>query len=106
VSPPSGYRFDGQSLLPLIGGTGSWSPEDQVLIEHAGGDRVPAYCGVRAPDWLFAHYATGEEELYNLPTDPYQLTNVAGDPANAATLAALRADTIRLCRPTPPGFGW
>jgi N-acetylglucosamine-6-sulfatase len=106
LAPVAGYQFDGQSLLPLAGGSGSWTTEDEVLIEHSGGKKVPAYCGVRTPDWMFTHYATGEEELYNMTSDANELTNVAGDSANAATIAALRADTRRLCDPTPPGFAW
>ena len=34
---------------------------------------------------------TGEEELYDRQADPYQLDNVAGDPAYAAVKADLAA---------------
>ena len=106
VSAPAGYRMDGQSMLPLIGGSGTWNNENAVLIEHSGGDKVPPYCGVRVSGWLYTRYATGEEELYDMTSDPYQLTNVAGQPGNAGILDDLRAQTKALCHPLPPGFTW
>ena len=42
---------------------------------------------------MYAEYITGEEELYDLRKDPYELRNVASDPAYArAEGAAPRAD--------------
>jgi N-acetylglucosamine-6-sulfatase len=98
--------LDGASLLPLIDGTSSGPGSRDVLIEHAGGTVVPAYCGVRAPGFMYARYATREEELYDLTADPYELRNVAGLPGYAATLGSMRASTRALCSPTPPGFSW
>jgi arylsulfatase A-like enzyme len=103
VTPP--YTLDGQSLLQPLSGSGDWQDE-RVLIEHSGGAKVPPYCGVREPGLMFAQYATGEQELYDLGNDPFELVNVAGDPAYADTLAQARADAIALCTPTPPGFSW
>ena len=51
---------------------------DSVVLEHAELDPpVPTYCGVRTQQFTFVHYATGEEELYDLVKDPRQLRNVA-----------------------------
>jgi N-acetylglucosamine-6-sulfatase len=102
---PAGYATDGQSLLPLVTGSGSIAKE-RILIEHGGGVAVPAYCGVRVQGWTFARYATGEEELYNLSADPWETQNVAADPGQAAQLDRLRAMAQRMCQPTPPGFAW
>ena len=66
----------------------------------------PAYCGWRTADWSFTHYATGEEELYSEQLDPYQLTNVAQDPANQEQLNHLRHQARRHCSPVPPAFSW
>jgi arylsulfatase A-like enzyme len=46
---------------------------------------------VRTQRYVYAEYTTGERELYDLQTDPYQLTNVASNPANAALVAQLSA---------------
>jgi arylsulfatase A-like enzyme len=49
-------------------------------------------------------YQTGEEELYDLDSDPYELQNLAGDPAHAALQATLHQRMLELCSPPPPGF--
>ena len=104
--------LDGQSLFPLMGGGGQWVPQDAVLIEHANGDnpdsriKVPPYCGVRVSGFMYARYATGEQELYDLTNDPFELRNVAAEPGYASVVAQLRAQAQALCVPLPPGFSW
>lgn len=49
-------------------------------------------------------YATGEQELYDLTADPYELQNLAGTPTDAHEQAVLRARTDVLCQPEPPGL--
>jgi arylsulfatase A-like enzyme len=98
--------LDGQSLFPLLSGGPGFSPETDILIEHQGGTQVPAYCGVRTPNWMYARYSTGEEELYHVSVDPYELTNVAANPTYATQLAKDKAAAEALCVPTPPGFAW
>jgi N-acetylglucosamine-6-sulfatase len=97
-------RADGVSLRPLVTGARS-SVRGSVLLEHVeGAPAVPAYCGVRTSSFTFVHYATGEEELYDLVGDPRQLQNVAL--TRPRKTAQLRALTESLCRPLPPGFSW
>jgi N-acetylglucosamine-6-sulfatase len=104
--------LDGQSLFPMIGAGGQWFPQDAVLIEHANGDnpdswvKVPPYCGVRVSGYLYAQYATGEQELYDLAADPFELDNVVADPRYTDVVARLRAQAQALCVPLPPGFSW
>ena len=43
--------------------------------------------------WKWVEYVTTETELYDLNTDPFELQNIASDPANAALEAKL-ADTL------------
>lgn len=43
----------------------------------------PAYCGIRTQTHTFVEYETGERELYDLRTDPFQMRNLAGDPREA-----------------------
>ena len=66
----------------------------------------PAYCGWRTKQWMYVHYSTGEEEMYSYRTDPDELTNLAGNPAYAGQLSAMKARAKQACRPMPPGFTW
>jgi N-acetylglucosamine-6-sulfatase len=96
---------EGMSLLPILEDpSGPW--RDELLLEHAEWSDVPAYCGVRAERYDYYQYSTGEEELYDLTNDPWQLQNVAGDPGYQSTLAHLRTEDHLLCDPVPPGFAW
>ena len=76
------------------------------VLEAAAVPDRPSYCGVRTERYMFVQYATGERELYDYRTDPFELHNRAGRSRYAATEQALREDAKRLCSPTPPGFSW
>lgn len=98
--PPT---VEGVSMLPLLA---RGDPiRDEILVEHAHiGLRYdpPSYCALRTADWKLVHYATGEEELYDLVADPFELDNVAGSASEAARLDALRDRLRELCNPMPP----
>ena len=98
---------EGRSMLPLLPGTPTPWRKD-FLIEHweppSTPNWVPAYCAVRTTRYLYVEYVTGEEELYDLRKDPYELQNVAADPAQAPLKSTLHAEMVRLCSPPPPGF--
>ena len=98
---------DGLSLMPILAGLDPQWRQD-LLVEHMQGapeaDSVKTYCAVRTPRHLYAVYATGERELYDLFQDPYQLTNVASDPSQAATVDSLHRRLLTLCEPPPPGL--
>jgi arylsulfatase A-like enzyme len=51
---------------------------------------VPPLRGIRLQDMSYVEYNTGEKELYNLKTDPYELNNLAPK-ADAKLIAALSA---------------
>jgi arylsulfatase A-like enzyme len=95
---------DGRSLLPLLGdGDPPWRSD--FLVEHGlieGVLAVPSYCGIRSERFAYVRYITGEEELYDLPKDPGEETNVASNPAYAADLQHQRERLRRLCDPPPP----
>ena len=95
---------DGRSLRPLLrSDSPNWRSD--FLLEHLEDKReVPSYCGVRSLEWLYVAYATGEEELYDLFADPFELENLADDPSYALDKADLRARTEQLCDPVPPGY--
>jgi len=52
--------------------------------------------GLRRGPWSYNVYSDGEDELYNLDDDPYQLTSVTDDPDLASLKASLKADLERL----------
>jgi N-acetylglucosamine-6-sulfatase len=63
-----------------------------------------------ATGYRYVEYATGEKELYDLRTDPYELTNTYNTATSRAALAsrlqALKscaADTPNTCRTTEDG---
>jgi N-acetylglucosamine-6-sulfatase len=98
-------NVEGRSLLPLLASTrGSWRTD--FLMEHVRMDPggVPTYCGVHTPTAVYVDYVTGEEELYDLARDPFELTNVVGSPAYRDLLRSLRRRLQRSCQPPPPGF--
>jgi hypothetical protein len=65
---------------------------------------------IRTETHKYVEYANGERELYDLRSDPDELVNVVGDPAQAATLAELdaRLEVLKTCAgascvdPQPP----
>ena len=121
VTPPTDqWAYDGESLLPVLAGTAPIG-RTYFSLEHlvGGGEEgdkgphPPTYCGVRTNDdpdipgrWMYVRYDTGEEELYDLTADPWQLSSLDKDPGHAAQLASLRDLTMQICTPTPPGFSW
>ncbi len=105
VGREPGLRVDGTSLRPLLRGElhrVRW----RLVVEHAKGGSAPAYCGVRTGQELFVRYATGEEEYYDLRTDPWELDNLAGRGGHGRRIAELRDWVRERCRPFPPGFSW
>jgi arylsulfatase A-like enzyme len=97
---------EGRSLVPILTDPGGIWRSD-LLIEHGIDERyIPAYCGDRTANLTYVQYSTGEEELYDLVNDPFELQNEAGNPAFADELNAMRQRAHELCNPVPPGFTW
>ncbi len=100
---------EGRSLLPLLSErAGRW--RDHFLIEHlnaasaGANDHVPTYCALRTREELYVAYDTGEEELYDLRADPYEMRNLSANPAVRSELRELRGHLRRICQPPPPGY--
>ena len=66
--------------------------------------QVPSYCVVRNAARTYVQYGTGEEEIYDMSTDPGQLQNLARAPALRPSLVSFRQRTLALCNPPPPGM--
>jgi N-acetylglucosamine-6-sulfatase len=95
---------EGTSFLPLIG-TDPLSWRTDFLVESwMSGSAVPPYCAVRDEQYKYVEYQDGEEQLYDLAEDPYELRNRAADPAYRSTKDRLHTRLVELCSPAPPGF--
>ena len=91
---------DGANLLPLLSSPGaSWRTD--FLIEHMGAGAT--YCGVRSERYVYIVYRTGEDELYDLSTDPFQLENLADSMGVSGVVDDQRSRLHDLCNPPPPG---
>jgi len=69
---------------------------DEINKRHIAENKSYRSHGVRTDRWkYFAYYEHNPriEELYDLQTDPFEQTNLAGDPKHADTLKALRDQT-------------
>jgi N-acetylglucosamine-6-sulfatase len=95
ASPTS--SVDGRTLLPLMRGQDvAW--RDALLVEGGKPSKpwpeswLATYKVVRTREYAYHYYpTTGEEELYDLKADPYQLQSVHDDPAYADVKAALES---------------
>jgi arylsulfatase A-like enzyme len=84
--------------VPLLRGDRPARWRKNVLVEFtrpanrasAKQTPVPAYQALRTDRYTYVRYDTGERQLYDLQTDPYQLRNLAAG-ADAALLAGLDA---------------
>jgi N-acetylglucosamine-6-sulfatase len=103
VRPPD--FVDGRSLSPLLSASPPTSWRSAFLIEHRNSENeypsvraIPAYEAVRTANHLYVEYETGEEELYNLRRDPYELTS-RHDSAPQTLLPELKArlEALKVC---------
>ena len=97
-------RVEGRSLIPLF--TLPDPPwRSDFAVEHSDplDPPLPGYCAIRNERFLYSAYDTGEEELYDLGADPFEMENRARDEGYGETVAELRARTEELC-PRPPNY--
>jgi N-acetylglucosamine-6-sulfatase len=90
AAPPGSLRLVDRS--PERNGLLWWIEKDArdvIDLEY----QIPDYVGVRdvSGGYTWVAYETGERELYDLNTDPFQMKNVADDPAYAAARKRLEA---------------
>lgn len=99
---------DGLSFLPLLDGE-TEHLERSVVREQSGPGypSLPESWSIRTTSqhplgrWHYSEYETGERELYDAVADPWELENVAADPAHAEIVARL-ADDLRVEFPDLP----
>lgn len=97
---PARAENDGLSLVPLLKDpSAAW---EEVSITHLD---KPGSFGLSAKDWRYIRYHNGDEELYNIATDPHEWTNLATHPQTQAKLQELRqlapTEFAPLAQPTP-----
>ena len=75
---------DGEDLSPQLLGDAPWPEDRDLLLEvHQSKQGVPDGYALVNSRWKYIEHATGEVELYDLRSDPYELDNLAGEPALA-----------------------
>ena len=88
---PADYAgsIDGRSLLPqLMGEVG----RDEVYGEYLGEGAIAPVVMIRRGAHKFVHTPADPDQLYDLSTDPLELSNLALEPAFAPLIATLRAE--------------
>jgi arylsulfatase A-like enzyme len=102
---------DGMSLVPFLKGNTPANWRTGVLLEWEGGNAtgddetaptaIPGFWAIRTDRYKYVELDTGETELYDLQTDPYELANQTNNPALAALKANLVQQLAALKPPTP-----
>lgn len=83
---PGKVDNDAPSLVTLLRNPNARWPH--VSVTYGG---QPGTFGLSAEGWRYIHYENGDEELYDVDSDPYEWTNLAASPAREAKLEELRA---------------
>ncbi|MEO1524160.1 MAG: sulfatase-like hydrolase/transferase [Planctomycetota bacterium] len=105
---PTKPSLDGPSLVPLLKDTEAAWPH--VSITHLG---RPGNYGLSASRYRYIAYADGDEELYDIETDPHEWTNLATRPEHGKTIARLKqhaptkfADYVNASIDSLPSLKW
>ncbi len=118
-APHHGWTIDGRSMLPFaqspqrartsrprlmeVGPQDSRRgdlDQDGARVRRTERLRLPRYGGVATSRYRYVRYFSGQEELYDLARDPFQIANRVHDPRYLHTRRFLRREFQRLrdCR--------
>ncbi len=105
IRPPS--QFQGRDLSATVRGRRAGTQPDvlcQIFGPYRGDDTVAGWRGLRTERYMYARYEEQPYVLFDLQEDPWQLNNLARDPA-ARRLAA-RLDARLSARMREAGDAW
>ncbi len=92
----------GRSLVPLLKRRRpAWGRH--ILLEHVS-PPIPTFCGIRTNRHTYVQYVGGQEELYDLALDPYQLESLEREPSARRAIVSFRKKVADKCRPHPPAY--
>jgi N-acetylglucosamine-6-sulfatase len=87
-------KTDGRTLLPLLKNpAAAWRNDIFVEMSNSTLNGNALWAGVVTPRWKYVRYWTGEEELYDLQNDPYELKSRHADASLETLKASLAART-------------
>ena len=86
----------GVSPLALAAGA---QADRAVLSEYHAIGSTGGITMLRRQQWKYVHCVRYPPQLFDLQSDPEELTDLAGDPAHRGTLAVLEAELRRFCDP-------
>ncbi|MFC7249206.1 sulfatase-like hydrolase/transferase [Halomicroarcula sp. GCM10025324] len=96
---PADPAWQGRSLLPIATGRGEQDPSRTVFSEyHAHGTSHGIYM-IRRGSHKYVHYVDGPDQLFDLETDPDELTNRAGAPKYQDIGTSLKAELREIVDP-------
>lgn len=93
LKPPR--TVDGRSLVPLLAGNPAVSWRSEFLVE--GFRRQHGYTALRSKGWKYIEHDSGERELYDLRTDPYELNSLHDDESREPLIREM-ANRLQLLR--------
>lgn len=97
---PTPKDMQGRSLAPIFAGKHPMGWRDSMYYRyyHYPGDhKVQMHYGVRTERYKLIYFNKLDQwELYDLQTDPREMRNIYADPAQARTVAKLKAELARL----------
>jgi N-acetylglucosamine-6-sulfatase len=95
---------DGRSLKPLLTTSPPPSWRSAFLVEHRSAPEeypyvrsIPDYDAIRTARYSYVAYATGERELYDLNTDPTELTNIYDPDSPIVSDLHARLNALKSC---------
>ena len=83
---PGKTGIESRSLVPLLRDPAAAWPHDALTHLDDPGDYA-----LSTERWRYIHYRDGNEELYDIETDPHEWTNLASKPEHTQKLAEMRS---------------